>query len=234
MADPTTGLVAFGAGLLSFFAPCVLPVIPGYIAFVTGGADASTRRRLTLTIAFVAGFSIAFVAIGLLVGLVGSTGAFQAAETWLERIGGAIIIAFGLYMTGLLKLGFLEREVRYHGTAPEALGPIGGAAFLGAAFGIGWSPCVGPVLASILVLAGLEGGAVTGGLLLAAYAAGLAIPFLLLGVTADRGAAWLDRHKGLARGTEIVGGVLLIALGIFVFTGSLARLISLVVPKNPL
>lgn len=234
MADPTTGLVAFGAGLLSFFAPCVLPVIPGYIAFITGGAEASTGRRLTLTAAFVGGFSVAFVAIGLLAGLVGSTGAFQAAETWLERIGGAIIIAFGLYMTGLLKLPFLEREIRYHGTAPAALGPIGGAAFLGAAFGVGWSPCVGPVLASILLLAGLEGGALTGAILLALYAAGLAIPFLALGVTADRGAAWLKRHQGLARGTEIVGGILLIVVGIFVFTGSIARLISYVIPKNPL
>jgi cytochrome c-type biogenesis protein len=234
VTDPTTGLVAFGAGLASFFAPCVLPVIPGYIAFVTGGADASTKRRLGLTAAFVTGFSIAFVAIGLLVGLVGSTGAFQAAEEWIQRVGGIVIIAFGLYMTGLLKLPFLDREIKHQGGAPDFLGPVGGAAFLGAAFGVGWSPCVGPVLASILVLAGLKGGALAGGALLGLYALGLAIPFLALGVTADRGAAWLREHSSLARVVEVAGGVLLIVLGVFVFTGSIARFVSYVVPMNPL
>lgn len=234
MSDPTTGLVAFGAGLLSFFAPCVLPVLPGYLAFVAGGAEASTRRRVGLTVAFVSGFGVAFVAIGVLVGLLGASASFQVAETWLERVGGAIIIAFGLSMTGLLDLGILEREARYTGDAPDPLGPLAGAAFLGAAFGVGWSPCVGPILASILVLAGLEGGAVAGGLLLAAYAAGLALPFLALGVSADRGAAWLRRHRRLARGVEVVGGVLLVVVGIFVFTGSVARFLSYVVPRSPL
>jgi cytochrome c-type biogenesis protein len=232
--DPGTGLVAFGAGLLSFFAPCVLPVIPGYVAFVTGGTASSVKRRLGLTLAFVSGFSLAFVAIGLLIGLVGTTEAFRSAETWLQRVGGTVIILFGLHMTGLLTLSFLQREVRYQGQAPDQLGPVTGAAFLGAAFGVGWSPCVGPVLASILVLAGLEGGALAGGLLLTAYAAGLAIPFLILGVTADRGAAWLRDHQRIAQGVEIVGGTLLIVLGIFVFTGSLAQVLSYVVPRNPL
>lgn len=234
MPDPATGLVAFGAGLASFFAPCVLPVIPGYIAFVTGGSEASLGHRLALTVAFVVGFGLAFVGMGLLVGLAGDTAFFRDADTWLQRVGGAVIIAFGLAMTGLLKVDALQREVRYQGEAPDALGPATGAVFLGAAFGIGWSPCVGPVLASILVLAGLEGGALAGGALLAVYAAGLAIPFLLLGITADRGAAFLERHQGLARGVEVVGGVLLIVLGIFVFTGSIAELLSYVVPRNPL
>jgi cytochrome c-type biogenesis protein len=234
MADPVSGGVAFGAGLLSFFAPCVLPVIPGYLAFVTGGAGSSTQRRLGLTLAFVLGFSIAFVALGLLIGTAGSTVAFGQAETWVQRLGGGLIIAFGLYMTGLLKIPFMEREVRYHGQAPSMLGPAGGAVFLGAAFGVGWTPCVGPVFGSILILAGVSGGAAQGALLLALYAAGLAIPFLFLGLTAERGAAFLQRHQGLTRGVEVVGGVLLIVLGIFVFTGSVALLISYVVPSSPI
>lgn len=233
-ADAFTVAVAFGAGLASFFAPCVLPVIPGYIAYVTGGTQTTTKRRLSLTLLFVTGFSIAFIAMGLLVGLAGNTQLFRSADTWLARIGGALIITFGLVMTGLLKIPFLERDARYQGQAPERLGPYAGATFLGAAFGVGWSPCVGPILASILLLAGLEGGALTGALLLGIYALGLAIPFLALGLTADRGAAFLNRHRGLARGTEIVGGILLILVGIFVFTGSLAELLSYIVPRNPL
>lgn len=224
--DPVTGAIAFGAGLLSFFAPCILPVIPGYLAFVTGGAGTSRARRLALTGAFVTGFGIAFVLLGLLIGTVGSSMAFRAAETWVQRIGGAVIIAFGLYMTGLLKLGFLDREVRFHGDAPSFLGPVGGALFLGAAFGVGWSPCVGPVFGSILVLAGVGGGTVQGGLLLGAYAAGLAIPFLALGVTADKGAELLARYGKATRYVEVLGGIILILLGIFVFTGAIARFTS--------
>lgn len=225
-SDPVSAAVAFGAGLISFFAPCVLPVIPGYLAFVTGGSQASARRRIALTVAFVAGFTIAFTLIGLAVGTVGSSAAFRSAETWLQRVGGALIIVFGLYMTGLLKLGVLDREVRFHGKAPARFGAIGGALFLGAAFGVGWSPCVGPVFASILVLAGVGGGAAQGALLLALYSAGLAVPFLVLGITADRGAAFLRKHASVARSVEVVGGVILILLGIFVFTGSLARFTS--------
>lgn len=225
-SDPVTGAIAFGAGLLSFFAPCVLPVIPGYLAFVTGGAGTSRRRRLILTGAFVVGFSIAFVLLGLLIGTVGSSMAFRAAETGVQRIGGLLIIAFGLYMTGLLKLPFLDREVRFHGQAPTFLGPVAGALFLGAAFGVGWSPCVGPVFGSILILAGVGGGTLQGGLLLGAYAAGLAIPFLALGVTADKGAEFLGRHRTATRYVEVAGGVLLILLGIFVFTGAIARFTS--------
>ena len=233
MPEPASTLVAFGAGLLSFFAPCVLPVLPGYLAFVTGGNTSTAKRRTLLTLAFVTGFSVAFILMGLAVGALGSTATFRAAETWLQRIGGALIIAFGLYMVGLLRLPFMEREIRYHGQAPQALGPAGGALFLGAAFGVGWSPCVGPVLASILLLAGVQGGAATGAILLTAYSAGLAIPFLLLGITADRGAAVLKRYRGVTRWVELVGGVLLILLGIFVFTGALPRLISYVIPANP-
>lgn len=224
--DPATALVALGAGVASFFAPCILPVVPGYLAFITGGDRATRGRRLLLTGAFVAGFAVLFVVMGLLVGTVGTTPWFRAADEWVERIGGTLIIAFGLYMTGLLKIPLLDREVSFRGRLPADMGAVSGAFGLGAAFGVGWSPCVGPVLASILVVAGVQGGALQGGLLLGIYALGMAVPFLVVGVTADRGAAFLKRHRRAARWAEVAGGILLVVLGIFVFTGSIARVTS--------
>lgn len=221
--------VAFAAGLASFFAPCVLPIVPGYLGFVTGGASTSQGRRSVITLAFVLGFSIAFVLLGLVVGLAGSSLMFGGAQDALNRVGGAVIIVFGLAMLGLLRLPFMDRDVHYHGTAPMRHGPVLGALGLGAAFGVGWSPCVGPILAGILVLAGVSGGAAGGALLLGVYAAGLAVPFLALGLFADRGAAFVRRFGRVAHSVELVGGVLLIALGIAVFTGATTRLQSLVV-----
>lgn len=229
MTEPLGLAVAFVAGLASFFAPCVLPVVPGYLGFVTGGAGASPARRTLLTSAFVGGFGLAFVLLGLAVGLAGSALALGGANDLLQRAGGAVIVVFGLAMLGLLRLPFLERDLRYHGTAPLRHGPVLGAFGLGAAFGVGWSPCVGPILAGILVLAGLSGGASGGALLLGVYAVGLAIPFLALGLFADRAAAALRRLGPAMRGVEVVGGVLLVALGVFVFTGAVSRLQSLVV-----
>ncbi len=229
MADPVTTTVAFGAGLVSFFAPCVLPVVPGYLAFVTGGMAVGRTTRIMRTVAFVLGFGIAFTILGALVGALGGTPAFQRAETWVQRIGGALIIVFGLHMTGLLRLKFLDRDVRYHGHGPKDATPLFSALALGAAFGVGWSPCVGPVLASILLLAGLDGGAAGGALLLAVYSAGLGVPFLVIGFSAERSTAVLQRFRRTTIWIERVGGGILIVLGIFVFTGSLTRVISYVI-----
>lgn len=228
-ADPVSTVVAFSAGLASFFAPCVLPVVPGYLAFVTGGDRTTRSRRILLTVAFVLGFSAAFVAMGMAVGLVGNTPWFRAGDEWIERIGGTLIIAFGLATMGLLKIPGLDRTVRWQGRAQAHSGAVAGAFLLGGAFGVGWSPCVGPVLASILLVAGIQGGAVGGAILLGVYSLGMAIPFLLLGVTADRGTAFLRRHEKATRYAEVVGGFLLVVLGIFVFTGSIARLTSYVI-----
>jgi len=202
--------------------------VPGYLAFVTGGAEASRARRGALTVAFVAGFSLAFVAIGLAIGAAGASTAAGSLDL-VPRLGGVLIIAFGLWMLGLLNLPFLNRDIRFHGKAPAWLGPAGGAAVLGAAFGVGWSPCVGPILGAILVLAGVGGGAGSGALLLGAYAGGLAVPFLVLGFAAQSGAGWVKRITKHGRVIERVGGVFLIALGIAVFTGATARLTSLLV-----
>ncbi|MHB8585445.1 MAG: cytochrome c biogenesis CcdA family protein [Thermoplasmatota archaeon] len=217
--------VAFLAGLVSFLSPCVLPVVPGYVAFVTGGAG-TWSRRAGLTVAFVLGFGLAFVILGVAVGALGQATDFTTYKDIVQRVGGALIIAFGLAMTGLLRLPFMDRDFRYHGQAPKAAGPVGGALILGAAFGVGWSPCVGPILASILIVAGTQASVGQAGLLLAAYALGLAIPFLVVGLSAERGASILRKFHRVTRGIEIVGGVVLIILGIFVFTGSLTRFLS--------
>lgn len=227
MPDPVMAAVAVGAGLASFLSPCVLPVVPGILAVVAGDAEAGRRQRMVTTGAFVAGFGAAFVVAGLLIGAAGTLAIAHGLAPWIQRIGGAIIIVFGLHTIGLLEIprlgrGGLEPD-------PDAGGSVVAAVGLGAAFGIGWSPCVGPVLASILVVAGTQGGIVDGALLLAVYAAGLGVPFLALGWTADRGTAFVERHATAARWFERVGGAVLIVLGIFVFTGSLARLTSYVI-----
>jgi cytochrome c-type biogenesis protein len=229
MATELSLAVAFVAGLASFFTPCCLPILPGYIGFVSGGAQASAARRSAVTLAFVLGFGIAFVLLGLVVGLAGASVVFRDTQGWAGRAGGAIIIAFGLAMLGLLRVPFLDRDVRFHGRAPARAGPVAGALMLGAAFGVGWSPCMGPILAGILLLAGVAGSAASGGLLLGAYAAGLAVPFVAVGLSAGRSAAFLRRFGRASRAVEVVGGLLLALLGIAVFTGAASRLQSLVV-----
>lgn len=228
--DPAIAVLALGAGAASFFAPCVLPVLPGFLAFISGGERSTPVGRMLRTGAFVAGFGVAFVLLGLLVGMAGSATAVRGAETWLGRIGGTLIIVFGLHMTGLLKLPPLHRELSLRSPLGDRLSGRAGTAFgafgLGGAFAVGWSPCVGPVLASILTVAGVQGGAGEGALLLGLYTVGMGVPFLLVGATGERGTAFLARHGRAARWVERVGGAVLVVLGIFVFTGSLARVTS--------
>jgi cytochrome c-type biogenesis protein len=230
MVDGTAPTVAFVAGLASFLAPCILPIMPAYVSFISGGVEAPFGRRMLRTSLFVAGFAAAFIALGLLIGAVGQTPLFQESETWVRRIGGALIIFFGLVMTGLVQIPWLTRDWRYHGQADLPKHQFAGAFALGIAFAVGWSPCVGPILASILLYAGTQGSLWNAGFLLALYALGLAIPFLILGALADRGADLVKRFRSVSRGIEVVGGAILIILGIFVFTGSTARLTSLLLP----
>jgi len=237
-------IAAFAAGLLSFFTPCVLPVVPGFLAFVAArksraeadaaapsGGDApafqppTRARRLALTAVFVLGFGVAFAAIGWLVGTVGQAASFQGAQVWLRRIGGALIIAFGFAMLGLWRLPWMDRDLRVHSVSDRA-GPVAGAFLLGAAFGVGWTPCVGPILASILLTAGVSGSGASAAFLLAFFALGLAVPFLAFGVAADAGAGFVRRHHRATVAVEVVGGLFLVALGIMVFTGAANRLLT--------
>ncbi len=220
---------AVAAGLIAFFSPCILPIVPGFLAFITKGQDSTRKRRLIMTVLFTAGFTVAFTIIGFLIGAAGSTAAFQAVEVWLRRVGGLFIIVFGFAMLGLLRFAWMDRDVRYHGKVPEWLGPYGTAAAMGAAFGVGWTPCVGPILGSILILAGLEGGALQGGLLLSLFSLGLAVPFLIFGSLADLGSGLMRRYARFTQVVEISGGVFLVLLGIAIFTGAANRLLAGVV-----
>lgn len=221
-----TPVAAFAAGLLAFASPCVLPIVPGLVGFVVGAREAPRNLRLRRVAAFVLGFTVAFAVIGLVIGAAGQTPQFIAAEPWLRRVGGALIITFGLVVLGLLKVGFLDRTVRLPAGHGTSLGATVGAALLGVSFGVGWSPCVGPILGSILVLAGLGGGAVRGAVLLSLFGLGLGVPFLLLGIAGDRGTELLRRHTKATRYVEVAGGVFLLALGVAVFTGAANRILT--------
>lgn len=229
--DPTSvslGL-AFVAGIVSFLSPCVLPVVPGYIGYLSGvsvsgaGRDSMDRlprgRAIVHATLFVAGFSLVFIALGASATVMGS--AVRDLLPVLQRVGGVIIALFGLYLMGVLPLEMLMRERRLQ-LASRPVGTIG-SVLAGVAFGAGWTPCIGPVLATVLLYAGMEETMGRGMILLAAYAVGLGVPFLLAAVAMDRflsGARLLRRWVlPLQRAT----GVLLLFLGFMLATGQFAR-----------
>ena len=226
MSEPATlGLfVAFAAGLLSFLSPCVLPLVPSYIGFLTGMSlpELSGRRRAALAHAllFVAGFSVVFVLLGASATALGR--ALNYYQQWLQRIGGLLIIGFGLVCLGVIRLGFLSRERRVQ----VEHRPVGylGSALVGMAFGAGWTPCIGPVLGAILGLAATARDLSRGMLLLAAYSAGLAVPFLLAAVALDSFLDWFQRFRRYLPWVMRVSGVLLIFVGVLMATGEFTRL----------
>jgi cytochrome c-type biogenesis protein len=228
--------VAVAAGAVSFASPCVVPLVPGYLAYLAGlvGAEAppvtdgeaAVRKTGRLRVAgaaalFVAGFTVVFGAASILV--LGVSDALLADQQWLERIGGVVTILMGLVFVGLVPA--LQRDVRVH-AAPK-FGLIG-APLLGAVFALGWTPCLGPTLTGVLsVAAGTEvgSGTVRGVLLVLAYCLGLGVPFVVLALGARwavRATGWLRRH---VRGVQIAGGVLLLCVGIALVTGLWDQLI---------
>jgi cytochrome c-type biogenesis protein len=191
--------VAFGAGLASFLSPCVLPLIPSYITFITGMTldDVQRARRVALihAVLFVVGFSLIFLALGASATLLGRL--LVTYRVWISRVGGLLVLAFGLYLLGVFNLGAFSRERRYHVT-DKPLGYLG-TLVVGIAFGAGWTPCIGPILGSILTYAATQERLSRGVFLLGAYSLGLAIPFLLAAVAIERflGAfAVIKRHMG--------------------------------------
>lgn len=219
--------VAFAAGLVSFLSPCVLPVIPGFIAYLAGTSveDASTNRGETLkhALLFVAGFALVFTMVSILLATVLDAVAYTA-QKWFARIGGTFIIVFGLYLTNLLEIPFLDKT-RQINVAQYDFSSRSLASFVfGAAFAVGWTPCVGAALGAVLGLAASQ--PATALPLLLTYATGLGVPFLFVGVFTHESAAFFRRHANSFRYIQIGFGVFLLVLGVLVFTQELTRLAS--------
>jgi cytochrome c-type biogenesis protein len=225
-----TPLLALGFGLLSFVSPCCLPLLPAYLGLIAGTAG-STRhgpgrwRLLWSGLAFVAGLTIVFALLGASASALGLT--LLQQRVLLMQLGGLLIVLFGLQLLGVVRVGWLARA--YLHVEPErvaARGGLAGAFLIGAAFGIGWTPCIGLFLGSLLALAASEQTVAQGTLLLLFYGFGLGIPFLAAGLAADQAlhvARGLRTHLGLI---ERAGGVLLVAMGILLFTGQLTLINS--------
>lgn len=221
---------AFLAGLLSFISPCVLPIVPPYLAWLAGLSfdelrsetiERGTRRRIIVAaLAFVLGFATVFVALGATASVIGKTIA-QYFDI-LSVIAGVIIIVMGLHFVGAFRIALLYREARIQ-VGRKPAGMIG-AYIMGLAFAFGWTPCVGPVLAAILFVAGSEGTALRGASLLGAYSFGIGIPFILAAVFASRFLAWAARFKRHMHKVEVVMGVFLILTGILFITGQMSAI----------
>lgn len=210
--------IAFTAGLLSFLSPCVLPLIPSYITFITGLGidDVQHARRAALThgLLFVLGFTLIFLALGAGATALGRTLLFQ--REWISRIGGVIIIVFGLYLLGVLNIGLFARERRVH-LADKPVGYLG-TVLVGIAFGAGWTPCLGPILGSILIWTSSQADFARGMWLLTAYSLGLAVPFLLSAIAVERFLSVFQRMKRQLVWVSRGAGVLMIAVGLLLVT----------------
>jgi cytochrome c-type biogenesis protein len=212
-------LVAFGAGVLSFLSPCVLPLVPSYVSFITGLSleELEHRRRTALLHAalFVSGFTLIFLGLGA-----GATqlGRFlNQQQVWLERAGGLLIVAFGLYLLGAFQWGVFARERRVH-LQDKPVGYLG-SVLVGVAFGAGWTPCIGPILGSILMYTGARASLGEGMLLLGAYSLGLAVPFLLAAVAVERFLGWFQRFRRFIPLTMKLSGAVLVLVGVLLLTG---------------
>jgi cytochrome c-type biogenesis protein len=224
----TTGL-AFLAGLASFLSPCVLCLVPVYIGYLggraVGGESSNHNRWVTFShgLAFVLGFSLVFIIFNILAAALG--GLLLGMRTWLAKIGGVIVIIFGLHMIGVFRIPFLEYDVRIHSQADPRWGYIS-SLLMGVFFSAGWAPCVGPILGSIMTFAA-NGGSISKGVLLgSAYSAGLAIPFLLAALGIGWVSTILRRYGKVMRIVEIIMGILLVIAGILLFLGSFNILAS--------
>ena len=222
----TIGL-AFLAGLASFLSPCVLSLVPAYIGYLggraAGGESSGNNRWVTLLhgLAFVIGFSIVFILFNIIASALGLL--LYNVRTWLAKIGGIIIVIFGLHMIGIFRIPFLEYDVRVHSRVDRRWGYIS-SVLMGIFFSAGWSPCIGPVLGWIMTFSVNGGSIVKGTTLGIAYSAGLGIPFLLAALGIGWVSTLLLRYSKMMRVVEIIMGVLLIVVGILLFLGSFSVL----------
>jgi cytochrome c-type biogenesis protein len=216
VTDPASlGLaLAFSAGLLSFISPCVLPLIPSYLTFVTGvGFDelgSSRRAAVVHALLFVLGFTLIFVALGASATVLGRL--LLAYRVWITRVGGALIVLFGLYLLGVVRVAAFDRERRVH-LANKPVGYLG-SVLVGVAFGAGWTPCLGPILGAILTYTAATADLSRGLPLLLAYSLGLAIPFLLAAVAVERFLETVTRIRPHLARVSQVSGALLVIVGV--------------------
>jgi len=221
-------VISFAAGILSFLSPCVLPLVPGYISLMSGVSidnlkeGVSSRRAVIInSLAFNAGLSVIFLILGTTAGLVGAA---ITSNPWVRIIGGLVIIAFGLQLIGLLKIGALYKDTRFF-SSDKPRGVLGSAA-LGMAFAAGWTPCIGPILGGIIGLAATSGGWRSGLILSAFYSAGLAVPFLLTGLGINQFLGFYKNFRRHLHKVEVVSGVVLILVGLLVMSGQSTLLAS--------
>lgn len=226
--------IAFTAGVLSFVSPCVLPLIPSYLTYITGlsfgqlqEAHPNAKVRLTVlghSLCFILGFTVVFVLLGAIAGIASSNFEHYLREGlhWVGKIGGALIFLFGIHMTGLFHFGVLlgEKRVNLHKKPSGYIGTF----VVGIAFAAGWTPCVGPILASILMIAATSGHAAEGVWLLSTYSLGLGLPFLLSGLLFHHFLIAFNRFRKYIRVVEIFTGVLLMAVGVMLMFDLMGRL----------
>lgn len=249
MEENVTLLAAFGAGLLSFISPCVLPLIPGYLSYISGlsldemrgtpvvsgggtvaVARVGMRRQVVLSsLSFIVGFSLVFVSLGAAASAIGQFLASQQAL--FNRIAGAIIIVFGLHTMGVLRIEWLYQERRLQ-TSRKPAGFVG-AGLVGIAFAFGWTPCIGPILAGILAVAGAQETVGHGVRLLAVYSLGLGVPFLVTALMIDRFFAAKTRISRYYHTIELVSGALLVIVGLLIFTNRFTVIAKWLTPYLP-
>lgn len=231
MSGEVSLVIAFVAGLLSFLSPCVLPLIPSYLSFISGASfqelsqGHGDRSRIVLhTAFFVLGFSIVFVALGIL--FAGPTMLFSSALLWINLVAGFVVVLLGLNITFDF-ISFFNRERRVHIQSRPA--NAFGAMTVGMAFGAGWSPCIGPILASILFLAGADGHVMRAGVLLLVYSLGLGLPFLAAGLAFTRVTSYLNRIKPHMGKIRVASGIFLVAIGLLIAFGRFQQLNAILI-----
>jgi cytochrome c-type biogenesis protein len=249
LAENVTLGLAFLGGLMSFISPCVLPLIPGYLSFISGlsldemrgtpargtvavatAAPPHVRRRIILaSLAFILGFTIVFVALGASASVIGQY--VSARKSIFEKIGGAIIIVLGLHTMGVLRIEWLYQEKRVQ-TQRQPTSPFG-AILVGMAFALGWTPCIGPILAGILALAGTRDSVAEGVRLLVAYSLGLGVPFFATALAINHFFAALAKIRRHYHKIELVSGALLIVVGLLIFTGRFTVIAQWLSPYLP-
>lgn len=223
-------LMAFGGGLLSFFSPCVIPVIPSYVSFITGisfeeltgvqNRGNIMKATLKNSLFFIAGFSLIFILLGASSSFLGEL--LSQYQGPVRMLGGVLIAVMGLYIMGVFKIGLLSREKRVHLRNKPA--GLVGSFLVGVAFAAGWTPCIGPVLGSILVYASTAHSVASGVVLLSAYSLGLGIPFLITSLAINTAISFFSKMQRVMRVASVVSGAVLVAAGIMLFTGTLDML----------